>query len=238
MPKGRPRRARGGAPDQFAGARDLERGAANDRRERAEIGVARRLDGAQHDARAADADIDRAFGLAGAVKRAGHERIVLDGVAEHDELGAADRACVSGELGRALDDAAHGGDRVHVQAGAGRADIDRSADAFGCRQRFAEWRQRDWRRSCVMPFSTCAEKPPMKSTLTSCAARSSVSRDPQQVLRTGAAGDQRYRRHRDAVVDDRQPEFLRDVGADAPQIARDPFDLLVDVAAQRCRNCR
>ena len=82
----------GGAPDQFAGARDLERGAADDRRERAEIDVARGLDRAQHHARSADADIDRAFRLACAVKRAGHERVVLDRVAEHHELGAADRA--------------------------------------------------------------------------------------------------------------------------------------------------
>ena len=57
-------------------------------------------------------------------------------------------------------------------------------------------------------------------------------RHPQQFLRAGTAGDQRNRRHGDAVIDDRQPEFLRDVGADAPQPARHPLDLVVDVAAQ------
>ncbi len=52
-----------------------------------------------HDAGPADADVDDAVGLADAVERARHERVVLDGVAEHDELGAADAVAIGGALG-------------------------------------------------------------------------------------------------------------------------------------------
>ena len=86
--------------------------------------------------------------------------------------------------------------------------------------------------TCVMPFSTFVEKPPMKSTSTACAARSSVSAMRTRSPRRGAAGNQRDRRHRDAVVDDREPKLLGDLSADAPQIAGDSLYFFVDVAAQ------
>ena len=60
----------------------------------AEVGVRLGLDRGQHHARAAHADVEHALGLADAVKRAGHERVVLDRVAEHHELGAADAVAV------------------------------------------------------------------------------------------------------------------------------------------------
>ena len=47
-----------------------------------------------------DADVDAALGLAAAVHRAGHERVVLGHVAEDDELGAADAVVVGGALAR------------------------------------------------------------------------------------------------------------------------------------------
>ena len=46
--------------------------------------------------------------------------------------------------------------------------------------------------------------------------------EPQQMLRPRASGDQRDRRHRDPVVDDRQAEFLGNLGADPPQICAPP----------------
>ena len=55
--------------------------------------------------------------------------------------------------------------------------------------------------------------------------------DLQHVVGVAAAGDQRHRRHGDAVVDDRQPVFLGNLGADTAQIARDLLHLVVDVAA-------
>ena len=47
-----------------------------------------------------------------------------------------------------------------------------------------------------------------------------------------SAGDQRYRRHRDAIVDDRKPEFLGDLGTDMTQVTGDPLHLVIDVTAQ------
>ena len=234
MPKRDAQPRRGCSPDQFAGAGDLERRAADDRGKRAEIGGARRLDRAQHDSRAADADIDRAFGLAGAVKSAGHERIVFDGIAEYDQLGAADRVFRAGQRGRALDNAAHGGDRVHVQAGARRADIDRGADALGRRQRLGNGGKQigvDLGHAFLDMRGEAADEIDID------VVRGAIERfgEPQQILRAGAAGDQGNRRHRDAVVDDRQPEFLGDVRAHPAQVAGDPLDLVVDVAAQPVR---
>jgi hypothetical protein len=54
---------------------------------------------------------------------------------------------------------------------------------------------------------------------------------PQQFIGSGSAGNQRYRRHGDSVVDDRQPEFLGDFRADAPQVACDFLYLVIDVPA-------
>ncbi len=49
-----------------------------------------RDDRSQHDAGTAHTNVDDAFRFPDAVKGAGHERIVFDSVAEHDELGAAE----------------------------------------------------------------------------------------------------------------------------------------------------
>ena len=94
-----PRRARGLAADELAGARDLERHALDGLGDVAEVdlapAVAQPLDRREHDARAADADVDHALALADAVERAGDERVVVGDVGEDDELGAADAAAIA-----------------------------------------------------------------------------------------------------------------------------------------------
>src|SRR5262245_36836661 len=83
--------ARGGrAADKFAGPGDLESRAPDDRGEGAEIDITRGLDRAQYDAGTADANIHHTVGLAGAVKGSSHERVILDCIAEYDQLGTAD----------------------------------------------------------------------------------------------------------------------------------------------------
>ena len=62
---------------------------------------------------------------------AGHEGVVLHGVAEHDELAGADALLIGGELGGALDDAGHLEGGVHVDAGPRAAHVHRGADAVG-----------------------------------------------------------------------------------------------------------
>jgi hypothetical protein len=62
----------------------------------------------------------------------------LSSTALQNTTSAADRTFSAGESGRALDDAPHGGDRIHVQAGAGRADIHRGAHPLGRGQRLRD----------------------------------------------------------------------------------------------------
>ena len=102
----------------------------------AEVRVRLGLDGVGDDAGAADADVDDAVGLADAVKRAGHERVVLDRIAKHDQLRAADAVAIGRAFGGRHDDFAHARHGVHVDARARRGDVDRRADALGARERF------------------------------------------------------------------------------------------------------
>ena len=91
------------APDQFTGARELERESLDDLGHLVERqvlrGVAQRV---IDDAGAGDADVDDRLRFADAVKRARHERVVLDRVGEADELRARDaaarRACARRRL--------------------------------------------------------------------------------------------------------------------------------------------
>ena len=62
---------------------------------------------------------------------AGHEGVVLDGVAEHHQLAGGDAVAVGGQLGALLDDAGHLQRGVHVDAGARGADVDTRAHALG-----------------------------------------------------------------------------------------------------------
>ena len=68
------------------------------------------------------------------MKGPGHKGVVLGGVGEDDELGAADAVAVTGEIGSLLDDLAHLAHRVHVDAGFCGGDVDRRADEIRHRQ--------------------------------------------------------------------------------------------------------
>ena len=69
------------------------------------------------------------------MESAGHEGVVLHGVAEHDELAGADALAVGGELGSALDDTGHLEGGVHVDAGPRAAHVHGGADAVGSGER-------------------------------------------------------------------------------------------------------
>ena len=80
---------------------------------------------------AGNADVDNGVGLAHAVKRACHERIVLGCVAEYNQLCRADTVAVGGDLGGLPYYFAHHFYGVHIDSGFGRADVDRRADKLG-----------------------------------------------------------------------------------------------------------
>ena len=114
--------------DQLADPRDLERGVLDEFCHFGDVGVGDLFERMADDTGAGDADVDDTVGLTGAVEGACHEGVVFDGVAEDDQFGGGDTFAV-GRLFRALpDDLPHEGDRVHVDAGLGGADVDARTD--------------------------------------------------------------------------------------------------------------
>src|SRR5215213_8754650 len=110
-----PQPPRGLAPDEFAGARELEGELLDQLRHLVERRVLRRVaDGVVDDAGAGHPDVDDGLGLADAVEGARHERVVLDGVGEADELGAGQAPALPRALGHLLDDLARAPHGVHV----------------------------------------------------------------------------------------------------------------------------
>ncbi len=100
-----------------------------------------RIDRREHDAGAAHTNVDHALRFPDAVEGAGHERVVLDSVAEHDELGAAEPILRGGELRGLAYDAAHARDGIHVDAGLGGADIHGRAHALRLAQHLRKRRE-------------------------------------------------------------------------------------------------
>ena len=89
------------------------------------------LEGVFHYAGARDTDVDDGVGLAHAVEGAGHEGVVVGGIAEYDELRRTDALLVFGGFGRILHDVAHQPDGIHVDAGLGGAHVDAGANHVG-----------------------------------------------------------------------------------------------------------
>ena len=84
-----------------------------------------------HISRARDADVYNRIGFPRSVERTRHERVVLDGVAEHDELAGSDALAVGGRFSGRFHDARHFEHGIHVDARTGRADIDRRTYVVG-----------------------------------------------------------------------------------------------------------
>src|SRR5437016_9957729 len=129
--------ARSFAANQLAGPREFEREFLDDLRKVVErkIGIDvlyRVIDNAG----AGYADIQHGFRLADAVKSAGHEWIVFDGVGETNKLGAGDARTIARAFGGFLDQTAHARDCIYVDSGAGGRGIHRSAKPFSRGERF------------------------------------------------------------------------------------------------------
>ena len=93
MPFSHAQAACGLAGHKLAGAGDLEGGGLDGLGHGGEVGVLGQVGQHRaHNARAGHADVDGFIGFAGAVECAGHEGVVFDGVAEHDQLAGADAA--------------------------------------------------------------------------------------------------------------------------------------------------
>src|SRR5688572_259918 len=88
------------------------------------------------DARTGHADVDHSFRFTQTMKRARHERIVLDRVRETDKLRAGKSTLVSRSLSGVLEDSAHLGYHVHVDARSRRRSINGRAQTLGGRECF------------------------------------------------------------------------------------------------------
>ena len=82
------------------------------------------LDCHAHDARSGNTDIDNGIRLRDAMETAGHEGIVLHGIAEDHELGGCLTVPVLGHFSTFTHDLSHELYRIHVDAGLCGADVD------------------------------------------------------------------------------------------------------------------
>ena len=94
------------------------------------------LQGVVHHAGAGHAHVDDGVGLTHAVEGTSHEGVVLHGVAEHHQLGAAKAGLLSGAQGGLFHCLPHEPHGVHVDARSGGTHIDRGADVLGAGQGF------------------------------------------------------------------------------------------------------
>src|SRR5438270_417385 len=129
--------ARSFAANQLTGPREFERKLLDYLRKVLKWKIAiSMLDRVIDNAGAGDADIQYRFRLADAVKRPGHEWIVFDGVGETNKLGAGNPEAILRAFGGLLNQMAHARDCIHVDSGASRRGVHRSAKPFGRGERF------------------------------------------------------------------------------------------------------
>ena len=181
-----------------------------------------------HHARTGNAHVNDPFCLAHAVESAGHEGVVLHGVAEHHQLGAAKTVPVRRPGGGILDDAAHELHGIHIDAGTGGANVDAGAHQLrpvqglrnGADQLFV-----GKGHSLLHQCGIAADK----------VDAAGLCRPVQRhcegyiVLRLAGSGHQSHGGHGDPLVHNGDPEFMLDVLAGLDQLFRIPGDFLVDL---------
>ena len=179
----------------------------------------------------ADTDIDDAVALGNAVECASHEGIVSGGIAEHDDLGAAESLLLARQLRRALDHIAHLAHGIHIDARLRRADVDRRADNIRRRHRL---------RNGVDEHAVA-----VRHSLFDECRKSANEVDPDRLAR--AIECLRHRdegirltrircnpdgRDRDTFIDDGDAVLRLDVLARLNEILRRARDLLIDILAE------
>ena len=221
--------ARGFARDELAETGYLERGFLYRVGNVGEVAVRNLLECAADNAGTRYADIYHALRLAGAVECARHERVILGGVAEYDELRRSDAVVVGCELGCFSDDFAHERHSVHVYAGLCRADIDARANVLGAREGFGYAFDK---RLVAGGEALLNERGVAADEVDSDGLRRLFERE--RVFYGVAAG--RSRKHGDggdgdAFVDYRHAVFLFDLAADSDKLFRLARYLVIDSAA-------
>ena len=164
------------------------------------------------------------------MERARHEGIVLHGIAEHHQLGAAQAVAVGGALGGLLHDLAHQRDRVHVDARACGADVDGGADHVGGGQRLGNGANQPL---VGLGHGLVHQRRIAADEVHAGLLGRGIQRKGQLLRVLDAAGNQRRRGHGDALVDDGHAELALDGLPHLHQILRLTGDAVVDPAAQQ-----
>ena len=165
------------------------------------------------------------------MESARHERVVLDGVAEHDELAGSDALAIGGRLGGLLDDTRHFERGVHVDARARGSQVHRRAHAVGGGQGVG-----DGIHELVVrggnAFCTRAEKPPTKSTPTSLPARFMATATGERSLASYGGAHLGNRGDGDALVDDGDAEFAFELLGGGHEVLGGGGHAVVDLSGQ------
>jgi hypothetical protein len=181
-------------------------------------------------ARAGDADVQDGLGLARAEVRPRDERVVLDGVAEADELRAADRAAGLGRPRGVEDDAREAVHGVHVDAGARRGERHGGAHVVRLRQGPRD-RAEQGLVAVREPLVDVGREAP--DEIHPDGRRRGVHRagEGDEVLDVRRGRHERDRGRRDALVHDRDPVVGLDRVGHRDEVLRVVDDLGVDLLA-------
>ena len=190
-------------------SRDLECGSLDRLGDHIEFFSLAELQRMVDNARAGYADAYHTLGLADPVERTRHKGVILNGVAEHDELRAAKAILLAREMRRFLDDFTHPRHGVHIDTGLRRADVDARTHDIRLRQRLRNCAQQLFIARCK---ALLHERGEAADEVHAAGLRRLVHRQRKGhiVLRLAASGDERHRCHGDALVDDRDTELALD----------------------------
>ena len=180
-----------------------------------------------HHARPGYADAHDRVGLAHAVERTRHERVVLDRVAEHDELRAAKSIAFLCQLGRLFDRLPHKAHSVHVDARLCRGDVDAGADQLRLGQRLRDGGDQP---PVAGGHALLHERGKAADEIHAAGLCGAVHRlgKRNKILRLARACDQRDGRDGNALVDDGNAKLPFDLAACRNQMLGLPADLVVN----------
>ena len=161
------------------------------------------------------------------MERARHERVILDGIAEDDELRAAEAVALARQLRRFLHDLPHAAHGVHVDAGLRRRNVDACADEIGLGQRARDGGQQP---PVALGAALVDERGKSADEVHAAGLCRGVHRlrEGDIVLRLACPGDERNGRDGDALVDDGDAELPLDLAAGGHEVFRRAADLVVN----------
>ena len=188
------------------------------------------LQGVVHHAGAGDAHVDDLLRLAHAVERAGHEGVILHGVAEDHQLGAAEAVPVRCPSGGFLDNFTHEGHGVHIDASPCGTHIDAGAYQLRAVQRLRDGADQLF----IRPRHTLLHQRGVAADEVDAASLGCPIQRQRKgyiVLRLAGPGHQRHRRYGNPLVDNGDSELPLDILAGFYQLFRVPGNFFINLIA-------